>query len=626
MPQKTIKTGRLFRSARLDRAAANADHRTVELSFSSEEPYDRWFGREILDHGSKSVRLGRLQDAGPLLLDHDTRRHIGVIESVDIGSDRVGRALVRFGKGPEAEVAFQDVLDGIRSHVSVGYIVHRMTLEEEAKDGPNTYRVDDWEPLEVSLVAVPADPTVGVGRAETRDEVDTVVVVAERSRAETPPAEPQIIITQTQESREMSEENPQPAQNNRAARIAAIGAQYAKYVSAQDVADAITGERSVEEFQDAVMKRIEARHSSVDELKIGLSKKEAQRYSLCRAVNAQLTGKWDGAGFERECSTAAEKVFGRSAEGFMLPFEAFETLVPARRDFTAGTAGEAGNLIDTDLRGDLFTDALRNALVLGRLGSLVLTGLSSNLDLPRKSVAGTVGMVTEIATASETQPTTVKVTLSPKRMSAFVQVSKQAIIQGSMGIEQMIRQDLLDGTAVLFENQAINGSGSSPNIRGIRNVAGIGSVVGGTNGANLAWTHIVGLESACANSNAEPDQVAGYLINTKARGTAKQTQKATNLPFIWDNGAAPLNGYRAGVTNNVPSNLTKGASSGVCSSVLFSSDWRMLVLAIFGGLDITVDPYTQKNSGMVEIAVNAYGDVGCRQPAAFAAMDDALTP
>jgi HK97 family phage major capsid protein len=216
--------------------------------------------------------------------------------------------------------------------------------------------------------------------------------------------------------------------------------------------------------------------------------------------------------------------------------------------------------------------------------------------------------------------------MSPKRISAFVDPSKQAIIQSEIGIEGMIRDDLLSGAAVLIESQGINGSGTSPNTRGIRNVSGVGSVVGGANGANLVWSHVTGLEAACANANAASTDRAGYLINTKAVNTSKNTQKAANLPFIWDNGAAPLNGYRAGISNNVPSNLTKGTSSGVCSSAIFSSDWSMFVLGLFGGLDITVDPYTLATTGQIRITLNQFIDFACRQPGAFAVMDDALTP
>ncbi len=623
---RKIETKTQVRSAKFDRAAIDSETRTVQLAFASEEPYERYFGTEILDLAPKSVRLGRLNDGGALLLDHDPSQHIGVVEDVSIGEDRVGRATVRFGRSPTAEAAFQDVVDGIRTHVSVGYLIHKMKLEQEAKNGPSIYRVTDWEPLEVSLVAIPADPTVGVGRAfersittEVEGEQPTVV---EDPVDELAPAAPAEVIEGKStpiEVRIMSEPTPNDAQ--RVTRIAELGEQYEKYITPKDVAEAIRGGTTVEAFQEVIMGKITTKHAQPTDVSIGMSKKEKARYSLSRALAAIMSGDWKDAGLERECSLAAEKVYGRQAEGFWLPPEALST-----RDFTAGTAAEAGNLVATELRDDLFTDVLRNALVLGRSGATILTGLSSNIAIPRKTVAGTLAAVTEVAAASETQPTTAQVSLSPNRISAFVQASKRAIIQSSMSVEALLRQDLLDGTAVLFENYAINGTGTPPQPRGIRNTSGIGSVVGGTNGLALAWSHLVDLESACANSNAEPDKYAGYLVNTKVRGTSKKTQKATNLPFIWDNGDAPLNGYRALVTNNVPSNLTKGTSNGVCSSVIFGSDFRMLVLAVFGGFDVTVDPYSQKNAGMVEIAINAYVDVGVRQPACFATMDDALTP
>jgi HK97 family phage major capsid protein len=263
---------------------------------------------------------------------------------------------------------------------------------------------------------------------------------------------------------------------------------------------------------------------------------------------------------------------------------------------------------------------------MGSLGIRVLTGLSGNINIPRKTVASSIGNVTEVQAATETHPTTAKLSLTPRRKSAFVEYSKQAILQSGISIESMLRDDLLQSLAVTIENEAISGSGTAPAMRGIRNTSGVGSVVGGTNGANFAWTHVIGLESAVANANAEPDGTAGYLINTKTRGTAKGTQKATNLQFLWDGGPQPLNDYRVAVTNNVPSNLTKGSSNGVCSSVIFSSMWDMAVLALFDSPEITIDPYTLATTGQVRITINQYADFGIRQPAAFAVMDDALTP
>lgn len=163
--QKTLSSGDQFapltRSFDLDRASIDENARTVSVVFSTEtDKVERWFGREILDHSPKSVRLGRLNNGAPFLADHSSRDQIGVIESAKIDGKR-GQALVRFSKSARGEEMFQDVRDGIRSKVSVGYRVHSMVLEREDKAMP-TYRVNDWEPFEVSLVSIPADDDAGI--------------------------------------------------------------------------------------------------------------------------------------------------------------------------------------------------------------------------------------------------------------------------------------------------------------------------------------------------------------------------------------------------------------------------------------------------------------------------------
>ena len=155
-----------FRSFDLDRGAIKADSRTVELSFSSEQPVERFFGSEILDHADGSCDLRRLKNGGALLLEHDPEDQIGVIESAEI-RDKRGFATVRFGKSELAEEIFQDVVDGIRTKVSVGYRLCDMkTVEMTEVNGLDTYRFKSWEPYEISIVAIPADDSVGVGRSE----------------------------------------------------------------------------------------------------------------------------------------------------------------------------------------------------------------------------------------------------------------------------------------------------------------------------------------------------------------------------------------------------------------------------------------------------------------------------
>ena len=644
---------RFDRTLKLDRTAGG-DSGVIDLAISSEAPYERWFGIEILSHDASAVDLSRLADnSHPLLLNHCTDDQIGVLMDPVIGADKVLRCTAKFSKAADAQEILQDVQDGIRSLVSVGYFideieevepppdaadigdltkwkpVRHFTGEEferemrtqhgesymragpeasrAASDTPPTFLVTRWTPFEASIVPIPADVTVGVGRSAGTEPAP---------QAPQQDTAPLIIV----EKRTMENtKSPAELEIERRDALAFFGEKYAKYLKPNDTADAIRNGMGVEQFRDLVMDRMQTRHTDASDVQIGMSAKEAKRYSFGRALVASITGDWREAGLERECSEAVSKIMGRAPEGFYVPPDIF------RRDFNVGTGTEAGNLVATGLRADLFTDALRANMVMGKLGVTYLAGLTGNVDLPRKATAGTLGMLTEIGSASETNPLTTKATLSPKRISAFTEVSKQALIQSAIALENMIRDDLVVGAAVLLENQCINGAGTAAEIKGLRNVTGIGTVTGGTNGLAPAWSHFVDLESACANANAEPDRVSGYLTNTKVRGKLKQTQFATNLPFIWQNGDMPVNGYRAAVTNNVPSNLTKGTSTTVCSATLFGSDWSMATIGLFGAPDITVDPYSLAATGQVQITLNQFADFGIRQPACFAKIEDLLS-
>lgn len=613
-----------YTSTSLRAAQIDADTRECELSFSSEEPYERWWGIEILGHKTGEIDMSWMASGrAPFLSNHRSDKQIGVVTRawLDRQTGR-GKAVVRFGRSELAEEEMRDAQDDVRVNVSVGYEIRELELVK--KDGDvSTYRVTDWLPLECSLVSIPADMTVGLGRS----------VGAETPAPATVPASPR----ETRKEHPMSQvaEKPQAGDEKFKAAVETIqrlSKAYGQYLKPTDVADAIASGADAQKFNDLIMERMTSGATDTTTMSaVGLSQREQKQFSFLRAIQAQIPGFNVDAGLERETSAAIAKIMGREAEGFFIPPDVMFAGLLGRgagekRDFNVGTASQAGNLVNTTVDASMWTDVLRPAMVMAQLGITTLPGLTGNVAIPRKTVAGTLAMLTEVAAASETQPTTGLLTLSPKRVASFVEPSKQSIIQSVIGIEGMLRQDLLDGGAVLLEDQGINGNATGANARGIRNVAGIGSVVGGANGANFAWTHAVGLETAVANANATTGARAGYLINTKLRGAAKTTQKAANLPFMWDNGNEPLNGYRAAVTNNVPSNLTKGTSSGVCSSAVFSSDWSMFVLGLFGGLDVTVDPYTLATSGQIRITLNQFFDWVCRQPGAFATADDLLTP
>ena len=143
--------------------------RTVQLAWASEYAEgERWYGKEILDCSASSIRLGRLADGASVLFNHDEDVLLGVVEGVDIGSDRVCRAKVRFDTCAEAEIRYQQVLNKTLKYVSVKYRVHKMVLEKQEDDN-DTYRVVDWEPYEISMVTIPFDHTVGIGRSADAD-------------------------------------------------------------------------------------------------------------------------------------------------------------------------------------------------------------------------------------------------------------------------------------------------------------------------------------------------------------------------------------------------------------------------------------------------------------------------
>ena len=145
------------------------NERKFILSFSSEEPYTRFYGTEILDHSEGAVDLSRLNEIGVLLFNHDRNTVIGKINRAWIENNR-GQAEVEFDTDDKSEIIYQKVKSGTLKTTSVGYVIDSyedVSVNKTSKDGrfkgPAVVAVK-WTPFEISIVSVPADPTVGVGR------------------------------------------------------------------------------------------------------------------------------------------------------------------------------------------------------------------------------------------------------------------------------------------------------------------------------------------------------------------------------------------------------------------------------------------------------------------------------
>lgn len=360
-------------------------------------------------------------------------------------------------------------------------------------------------------------------------------------------------------------------------------------------------------------------------------KKDLRKFSMLKVVRSQAPNHFPEAkleGLEKEMHEEAVKearANGGVVKGIGVPSIILRSWgEQERRDMTAGTTTNGGFFIQTDVSSDII-DPLRNRLVLAQAGARFLSQLQGNLDIP-KNGGVSVAWATENATATESTPTIGRVQLTPKRLAGFSDLSVQLIKQTSWSVENMVRQDYLNAIAVALDLAGLNGTGSGGQPTGILGTAGIGSVAGGTNGLAPDNTHITKLEEEVSIDNADLGSLS-YITNPKVRRALKNTAIETGDALrVWDrmDNARPLNGYPAYITNNMPSNLTKGSASGVCSAILFGN-FNDLLIGMWGGMDVQSNPYTKLKEGQIEVVAAVYADVAVRRAESFAAMLDALT-
>lgn len=584
----------------MDMDAEVEDDRRVRMSISSEKPVERSYGMEILDHDERSIDLSFLNSGNaPLLLDHDPEKQIGVIESVNLDtSARRLRATVRFSKGALGAEVLGDVRDGIRKNVSIGYRVGRMERDEKVEGG-NTFRARAWTPMEASIVSIPADETVGVGRkAEIKNPASPVKMEAQMSEHD----------IQAVEAR--ARENYAKTVNE----ILELGAAKNKRdLANQAIKDGLT----VAQFRGVLA--VASADQPIDAPEaVGMNAEERKQYSLLNAFRAAAAGR-DIGGFEREISDEIAKRTGKEARGFYIPSDIF------KRDLTVGTNTAGGFLKPTDHLGGEFIDALRPNLVVANLGARMMSGLKGDVAIPALNAKTAVGFVAEnTAPGSEGAPTFRQVTMAPKTIAQYVDLSRKLMMQSDPSVEQVIRDDMLRQFAAKIDEVAIEGGGTNEPT-GITQTSGIGSVAIGTNGGAITYAAAVNLEREVAIDNALGGRLS-YLTNPKVVAAMRTTpRQASGVEgnFIL-NDSNTLLGYGVASSSLVPSDLTKGTSSGVCSAMIFGN-FADLMIGMFGGLDVLVDPYSGSSTGATRISMFQDVDVAVRHAESFAAILDITT-
>lgn len=636
-------------------ATLDVEARTLNLSFSSEFPVERWYGDEILSHAPGAADLSRLNDGAPLLFNHNPDDVLGVVESASIDTAaRKGYATVRFANNARGNEVMQMVQDGILRNVSFMYFVDTFV-----DLGNDQYIATGWQPAEISIVSIPADPTVGVGRAAEGERAVRILRVAELGA--TPATDPASVspttpapAARTTEGVIVMPDNINPAGTTSAAastaqvvdisaaradaaaqeraRIAEIEAMCASHkISPELRGEMISKGVTVPEARGIVLaelgKRGEQQALTANGAAPDLTDKEKGRYSMIRAINAAITGNWKGAGFEAEISNDIAKRMGRGTTGFFMP-----TNLPfAQRAYNTGTASAGGNLVATDLLAGSFIEILRNKARVMSLGATILSGLVGKVDIPRRNGATTTYWVGEATDLTESEGTFDKVSLDMKTVGALSVITRNMLMQGTPDIEMLARADMVAQLALAIDLAALSGSGSSAQPTGIANTAGIGSVVGGTNGGAVTIDNLIDLETACTENNAPEDSLA-YLCNARTVGALKKL-KSTTGEYLWvttpDAGRTgtpgEINGYTVARSNQARSNLTKGTGTNL--SEIFFGAWSELLIGEWGVLEVQPNPYAAavEKQGGVQLRVLQSIDIGVRHAASFATMADAIT-
>lgn len=631
-----LKGTLLHREATIERQHIDEENRTVELAFSSETPVERFFFIEILDHDPKSVRLGRLNDSAPLLADHNSRVQVGVIEpgSAKVDKDKRGRAVVRFGRVGRADEEFQNVIDGIRTKVSVGYFVHDFEETRDSKDDPITVRVTDWEPIEISFVALPADNSVGVGRTEPiqegidmPDEEKSIDQKVEKR--EQPDSGATIRV-----EREAAASEARKCEQNRAEKILGAAKLYPNNTELRELAETcIVDGTSLEDFQSRAIPLIGKAQALPNDdrplTELDMEKKQIKQFSILRAVraiaNQQQGGKhWaDEAPFEHECTTAIEDAIGKESRGFFVPYDVQRgspwadpmTIAQRMRNFgiqyrvaPMDTSGQSDLLATEHLAGS-FIEAMRAESVVMVIGARPLTGLVGNVDIPRNDTPAVFGWLAEDGSSADTEIVTGTVSLSPKTVSGSVPITRRLRQQSSPDVEQLVRSDLVKGAALAIDLGALNGSGAAGQPQGIIGTTGLGTSTIASAG-DPTWVELVEFETDVAAANG----LAGslwFVMTAAVRGAGKVKDKAVGAaqfvitPVVGAPGASEVNGYPIVVSTQMPAN-----------GILFGN-FNEVLIGMWGVLDIRVDTATNAAKDRVTLRAFQDVDVAVRHAASF---------
>ena len=600
---------------------AQDETKFISMSLSSEAPYLRSFGNEILMHGDNNIDMSRtLHNGLPLLVSHNKESlPVGRLKNVRLdATTRKLRGDAYFSNRPEAQAVKQDILDGVLSDISVGYKILDYQVEKATKkDTPNSVYVTRWMPYEASLVSVPADSTVGVGRDDS-EETEMELDLERKAKVE---AEPQAEASEeaqedpAEEATETPEEEAvEETEEEKAAKLAAEEAQLAADKAKSDLLietqalrslaikmnviteseiNTILETKSLDDARGLLLKPITSDTKTTYEDKTTMFSNEMLTRGLVNAIKGD---------FEMEDALKGSIV--RSGE------YAFRADLFTRANEMTTTAKGTSTVYDQNI-GFLELLAARTAVLAA--GGRTKTGLGSLSYIRHKTaVAASLRGENPGSTTSNTYADFEKVSYTPKTLTAKVYLTEELKTASAMDIQSILRNDMIKQFGIAIDNYAINGN-TTPAITGLL------SASNGVNKSQLATAALptfatVNALKALVDKKAVDLASCAYILTPELLAVLETTAKLSNGAAIAEGNK--INGYTAFSTSNMP-------IATLNHSILFG-DFSNLEVCLQGPTEFMIDPQSRFDEGITILTARQSFDIGLLQPSAFASTTNFL--
>lgn len=673
MSTKTLKIpAQLFRSA-TGAMTGEGDKKEFKMSISSDTPYKRydWMADEeyweVLSHEPGGMDTSRIAAGLPILFNHDRDQHLGraTTHTIDGKKCEVGGML--WSESAFAQEKKADAENGSLPDTSVGYKILDDGECIGAKDGLPIYKFR-WMPHEASLVTIPADFSVGVGRAAKQEDNKEFQEISVRSEnvidapkqnakqrsshmaTATDPAEPATVdlVKERKDGVRVYREKCDRINGF----VAALKNEKWKVEAEKIAKKHIAGEDpDFESFRTEALDYFEGA-TKIDEPKpkLGMSRKERRDFSFRRCI-LQMGTKGELSGLEKEVDEAATKLYAgkdnRAFNGIVIPedmrecnlaedndmdsvsvarsLERIEEVMRATgryRALSANSGPAGGYTVATDLLAGSLIELLRNKALTLQMGVIQLPGLTGNIAIPRVSGGATTYWLAEGAAVTESDQVFQQIGMVPHRLGCDTAYTLQLMNQSSIAIEAFVRDDMAKQQAVAVDAAIIGGTGNAGQPIGVLNTAGVGTV---TYGGTVTWAKIVQQLQDIENANAVLGKLT-WLVNPSTKGKWRQTLQvaASTFPiYIWMNnpGGPSINDVKAGLVDENDAFATVNVPA--ATQLTMFGCWSEVIFGTWAGINLVVDPYSLKKSEQIEVTMHQWHDVAMRHPVAMEVSTDA---